>query len=75
MCVMHITAMNEYLNLKQLRSARGWTQQQMADFFGVDKATIWRWENEGVPKRGPSRKAIEREIKLLLQASTGTEAA
>lgn len=75
MCVMHIAGMNNDLDLKQLRSARGWTQQQMADFFGVDKATIWRWENEGVPKRGPSRKAIEREIELSLQASADSEAA
>lgn len=57
------------LDLKKLRSVRGWTQQQAADFFGVDKATFWRWENEGLPDRGPSRRAIEREIEVSAAAS------
>ena len=63
--------MNQPLDLKKLRSARGWTQQETADHFGVDKATIWRWENEGIPTRGPSRRAIEREIEALPRASVG----
>lgn len=43
----------------------------MANFFGVDKATVWRWENEGIPSRGMARKALEREWAL----SEGEEAA
>lgn len=57
--------MSDDLDIKALRTARGWTQDQMADHFGVDKATVWRWENEGVPTRGASRKALEREFDAL----------
>ncbi len=56
--------MNE-IDLKALRAARQWTQDDMAAHFGVDKATVWRWENIGIPKRGTSRKAIEREFFAL----------
>ena len=59
--------MTQELSLKILRSARGWTQQDAATYFGVDKATVWRWENEGIPSRGPSRRLIEREISSILE--------
>jgi len=49
------------IDIKTLRKRRNWTQDDMAKFFGVDKATVWRWENEGIPKRGVARNAIERE--------------
>jgi transcriptional regulator with XRE-family HTH domain len=54
--------MAQHLSLKALRLARGWTQQQAAEYFGVDKATFWRWEKEGIPSRGPSRRFIEQEL-------------
>lgn len=56
--------MEPIIGIKKLRESRGWTQDDMAKHFGVDKATIWRWENKGIPERGPSRKAIEREFSL-----------
>lgn len=58
--------MSDPINIRQLREARGWTQGEMATYFGVDKATVWRWENKGVPARGPARQAIEREIGALV---------
>lgn len=53
------------LDIKALRAARGWTQHDMAAHFGVDKATVWRWENIGIPSRGASRKALETEFRAL----------
>lgn len=61
MCVMHIDDMENEIDLKELRKRRVWTQEEMGAFFGVDKSTVWRWENEGIPARGLARKAIERE--------------
>lgn len=48
--------------ITRLRQAKGWTQTQMAEHFGVNLSTVWRWENEGIPERGATRKAIEREL-------------
>lgn len=62
MCVTHIMAMTQVLDIKALRKSRGWTQEQMAQHFGVDKATVWRWEKGGVPDRGVTRVAIETEF-------------
>jgi transcriptional regulator with XRE-family HTH domain len=74
---MHIALMDSDFDIKTLREARNWTQDQMAAHFGVNKATIWRWENNGVPSRGASRMALEREYLLLKQealASSGEAA-
>lgn len=65
MCVLHIALMDTEFDIKSLRDARNWTQDQMAAHFGVNKATIWRWENIGIPSRGASRMALEREYALL----------
>lgn len=62
-------AMSDPISIRQLRKARGWTQDEMAAYFGVDKATVWRWENRGVPIRGPARQAIERAIESLISDS------
>jgi DNA-binding XRE family transcriptional regulator len=58
---MHIYSMQNAIDIKELRRRRNWTQDDMGQFFGVDKSTVWRWENEGIPSRGATRKAIERE--------------
>jgi len=58
---MHNARMTQDFDIKELRRLRNWTQDDMARHFGVDKSTVWRWENEGIPARGATRKAIERE--------------
>lgn len=58
---MHNGGMTHDVDIKKLRKIRNWTQEEMGNHFGVDKSTVWRWENEGVPDRGVTRKAIERE--------------
>lgn len=65
-CVMHICSMHSTPNIKALREARNWTRQEMANYFGVNLTTILRWENNGIPMRGPARRAIEREMANLL---------
>jgi DNA-binding transcriptional regulator YiaG len=41
------------------------SQTAFAARFGVDQATIHRWETEGLPRRGPARKAVESVLKEL----------
>jgi DNA-binding transcriptional regulator YiaG len=55
-----------------IRAARGKVGESQTVFgqrFGVDQSTVARWETGGVPKRGPARKAIERELALINPAS------
>jgi len=54
--------MQSQINIRKLREARGWSRQNMADHFGVNLTTVLRWENNGVPNRGPARRAILREF-------------
>lgn len=59
--------MNEApLNIPAIRKALHLTQSQLADMAGVNLSTVWRWENEGIPKRGPARALLDR---LCLEAS------
>lgn len=63
------------MNIKKLREARGWTRQQMAEHFDVNVTTVLRWENNGVPARGPARRAIEIEFSERSSAASPHEAA
>lgn len=74
-CEMHFSAMDTNLNIRQLREARNWTRQEMANYFGVNLTTILRWENNGIPTRGVAKRAIERELAALSAASSEGEAA
>lgn len=38
------------LDVKAIRTARGLTQQGLADAIGVNLSTVWRWENGQAPK-------------------------
>lgn len=52
--------MHEAIDLPAIRKALGLTQEALAEQAGVNLSTVWRWENEGIPKRGPARAFIER---------------
>lgn len=41
------------IDVKSLRDALGWTQQQLADYCGSDRSTVSKWENEP-PAKGPA---------------------
>lgn len=62
------------IDIKKLRKFRSWTQKAMGDHFGVDLSTVWRWENEGIPDRGVTRKAIEREWEDAFPSSKADKA-
>lgn len=55
------------LDIPTLRKALRLTQSQLAEMAGVNLSTVWRWENGGVPKRGPARAFLMR----LSQESIG----
>lgn len=51
--------MEETIDLKAIRERLGESQSKFGERFGVDQATIHRWEKYGLPKRGYARKAVE----------------
>lgn len=55
--------MEQLLDLASIRADLELTQAELAAQAGVDVATIWRWENDGIPKRGPAKAFIERLAK------------
>lgn len=65
--------MEHAVDIKALREARGWTQQEMADAIGVNLSTIWRWENVR-PPRGAARKLIEAMASRARSSDTGAAA-
>lgn len=51
---------------EQIRAARdalGETQTVFAARFGVDQATVHRWETRGLPENGTARVAVEQFVK------------
>jgi DNA-binding XRE family transcriptional regulator len=55
------------LDVRALRKKLSLTQAQLAEKVGVNHATIWRWENEGVPTRGSARAYL---VKLAQEAAS-----
>lgn len=45
--------------VKAAREKAGETQAAFAERFGVNQATVHRWETDGPPERGAAGKAIE----------------
>lgn len=55
--------------LRAIRDRLDLTQEQAGAMIGVDQATVWRWENQGPPKRGLGMVALAQFI-----ARYGTDA-
>lgn len=47
------------IDIKAIRTERKLTQRELADEIGVDKSTVWRWEN-GQEPRGAARTLLQR---------------
>lgn len=62
---MHNYGMPTSEQIKAARTALGETQAAFAARFGVDQATIHRWETDGVPTRGTTRLAVETVLEKL----------
>jgi len=57
---MHIGKMK--ITAANIRAARARVNENQEEFgrrFGVDQATISRWEAEGLPEKGPAHVAAE----------------
>jgi DNA-binding transcriptional regulator YiaG len=51
--------MRTNLDVQALRAKLNLTQAGLADLAMVDIATVWRWENKGVPEKGTARAFLE----------------
>ena len=52
----------------QIRAARKALNESQAAFatrFGVNQATVHRWETEGLPERGTARLMVEQVLETL----------
>jgi DNA-binding transcriptional regulator YiaG len=62
---MHYEGMITAERIKAARSARKETQDEFGAHFGVDQATIHRWESKGITGRGVTALAVERVLAEL----------
>ena len=62
---MHNADMPTADEIKAAREALGESQAAFASRFGVDQATVHRWETKGLPKRGAAPKAVEKVLESL----------
>jgi len=49
--------MNSAIDIKAIREKHGWTQEQLADYLGLDRSSVSRMENGQEPK-GPTEKLL-----------------
>jgi transcriptional regulator with XRE-family HTH domain len=59
--------MTNAIDVMAIRTAKGWTQHQMAEFCGVDRSTISKWEYEP-PTKGPAL-ILLRQLQEQISAS------
>lgn len=64
---MHNRGMPTSDQVKAARTRLGETQAAFALRFGVDQATIHRWETDGIPERGTARIAVEQILKGIAE--------
>lgn len=68
---MHTLNMeNAHIDLASIRRTLKLTQPQLAEMAGVNLSTVWRWENEGVPRRGAAKAFIDR---LIADTASGSK--
>ena len=52
--------------IRRIIEAKGWTQQEAADAFGVSQATIYRWKEGKAEPEGPHRDRINAAFDEML---------
>jgi len=60
-------------DIKAIRTQLGESQAAFAQRFGVDQATVHRWEKKGLPKRGTARVAVENLLDDLEQPAEAAQ--
>ena len=68
--VSHSSAMASGEMIRATRKALGESQREFGKRFGVDQSTVARWENDGLPRRGLARVAVERELKNIRNSNS-----
>lgn len=66
--------MNDEFDIRALRERIGWTQEQLAEFLGLDRSTVSRIEN-GQPVSGPVRRLLDSLAAKHAPSPSDTEAA
>lgn len=61
---------NNEISLHTIRRSLKLTQTQLAEMAGVNLSTVWRWEKNGLPKRGPAKAFVDR---LAVDASKASQ--
>jgi transcriptional regulator with XRE-family HTH domain len=54
--------------VKNIMDARSWKLSDMAEHFGVDHSTAWRWLNKGPSSKGVTLRLLEQEWKKIEKA-------
>ena len=68
--------MRQEINIAGFRTDLGWSQAKLAEKFGVDQATVSRWEANGGPKSGAAKKLLDRLwVEALLAKQDATREA
>lgn len=64
-----------WMELRDARALKGWTQAQLADAVGVHVKTIVNWESKGVPPRSEYlvRRAMLPEVRYVEYATQARE--
>lgn len=65
LCDMHNRGMITGEQIKAVRRRLGEKQAQFAEHFGVDQATVHRWEKKGISERGMTLLAVHNILKEL----------
>lgn len=54
-------AMQHQIDIRGLRARLNWTQEQLAEYLGLDRSSVSRMEREEEPTRpsGPAKKLLE----------------
>lgn len=63
MCIISVMPTRE--DIKAARKLLKENQAEFAKRFGVDQATVHRWEKKGLPKHGTARMAVEGLLREL----------
>lgn len=52
---------------EEARTAKGLTQQEVADFLGITRQAIGHWENRGIGPEGPTRRLLAQLFDVPLE--------